>query len=62
MANVDYDFANRIVLLFARDEADVVILPYIDMLMAAHIWSSPAKFRDQRPSCGSIIQFGICRH
>jgi MFS family permease len=54
MAIVDRDFADRILLLLAKNEVDVVILPYIDMLWAAHQWPSPVKFKDELKS--SIIQ------
>ena len=46
-AGVDNDFAKRTLTLLARNEANVVILPYIDMLWAAHKWPYPVEFRDQ---------------
>lgn len=47
MARVDEGFARRILLLLTRNEADVVILPYIDMQWAAHSWPPPVEFRIQ---------------
>jgi len=45
MGAVDANFADRVVLLLARNEADAVILPYIDMLRAAHRWPYPPKYK-----------------
>ncbi|WP_306549235.1 hypothetical protein [Desulfobulbus sp.] len=47
MARVDANFSKNIVLLLARDEADAVILPYIDMLWAAHSWPYPIEFKNE---------------
>lgn len=49
---LDADFARRVLLLLARREADVVVLPYIDLLWAAHSWPSPPVFRERM---GSIL-------
>lgn len=38
MARPDGEFADRILKLLAERSADAVILPYIDMLWAAHYW------------------------
>lgn len=46
MGQVNIGFADGVLLLLARDEADAVVLPYIDMLWAAHAWPPPVKFRD----------------
>lgn len=46
MGLVDAKFSQRVLLLLARGEADAVVLPYIDMLWAAHAWPAPLKFKD----------------
>ncbi|MHA7882543.1 hypothetical protein [Nitratireductor rhodophyticola] len=38
MNKVDPAFADRLLWLLAQGEADAVVLPYIDMLWAAHAW------------------------
>lgn len=47
MGQVDSGFADRVLFLLARREADVVVLPYIDMLWAAHFWPPPVEFRKE---------------
>jgi hypothetical protein len=47
MGHVDRDFANRVLLLFARHETDAVVLPYIDMLKAAHRWPYPVQYKEE---------------
>lgn len=43
---VDDDFADRVILLLVRGEADAVVLPYVDLLWAAHQWPYPVEFKD----------------
>jgi len=43
---VDARFSERVLHLLAKKEADVVILPYIDMLAAAHNWPSPLSLKE----------------
>lgn len=47
MGGIDPDFADQVLLILAKAEADVVILPYIDLLWAAHHWPAPAKFNSE---------------
>jgi hypothetical protein len=47
MGQADDEFSSRVLLMLARNEADAVIIPYIDMLLAAHQWPSPAEFKDR---------------
>jgi hypothetical protein len=47
MGQADDDFSNRILLMLARNEVDAVIIPYIDMLWAAHQWPYPVEFKDR---------------
>jgi hypothetical protein len=59
-AAIDNNFANRVLLLLAKDEADAVILPYIDMMLAAHHWPSPIQFRDAlKPFMAQLKNSGI---
>ncbi|MGZ8225179.1 MAG: hypothetical protein ACXWT3_00910 [Methylococcaceae bacterium] len=46
MGQVDAGFTDRIFQLFAAHEADVVVLPYIDMLWAAHAWPAKTLFKE----------------
>jgi hypothetical protein len=47
MGQVDGEFADRVLLLLSRREADAVVLPYIDMLWAAHSWPADAIHKDE---------------
>ena len=59
-AKIDENFVSRVLLLLARNEADVVILPYIDMLWAAHQWPYPVKFRETlAPSVAHLNSSGF---
>jgi len=60
MATIDEYFANRVLLLLANKEADVVILPYIDMLWAAHRWPYPASLEEGMiPIIGQLEEAGV---
>ncbi|HUF80596.1 MAG TPA: hypothetical protein VMN03_05615, partial [Burkholderiales bacterium] len=39
-------FADRVVQLLGSHKADVVVLPYFDMLVAAHTWPAPTERKD----------------
>ncbi|MBS3984048.1 MAG: hypothetical protein KGZ66_00355 [Selenomonadales bacterium] len=47
MGQVDSGFADRVLLMLIRQEADVVVLPYIDMLWAAQAWPAEAEFKEE---------------
>ncbi|MEX0450040.1 hypothetical protein V6X63_09810 [Spiribacter sp. 221] len=44
---IDEGFAERAVLALARDEVDVLVLPFVDMLWAAHAWPSTYSLEDE---------------
>lgn len=57
---VDNKFSDRVLLLLARNEADAVILPYIDMLWAAHFWPTPTKFKEEMaPVVAELLATGF---
>ena len=45
--HIDPGFANRVLSLLMRQEADAVVLPYIDMLRSAHSWPAPLTFKQE---------------
>lgn len=47
MGQIDNDFADRIMLLLVKQEVDAVVLPFIDMLWAAHFWPAPVEFEEE---------------
>lgn len=47
MGQIDKNFVPRVILLLTQKEADAVVLPYIDLLWAAHDWPAPLKFKNQ---------------
>lgn len=47
MGEIGYGFFERVLLLLARNEADTVVLPYIDMLLSAHRWPYPIQFKEK---------------
>lgn len=53
---IDAQFANRIVMLLASRQADSVILPYSDMLWAAHTWPYPQEYKNQMQSVARSLQ------
>lgn len=60
MGHVDRDFAGRVLLLFARHETDAVVLPYIDMLWAAHRWPYPVQYKEElAPVVAKLKQSGF---
>ncbi|MCB4366222.1 hypothetical protein KIH07_21005 [Hydrogenophaga taeniospiralis] len=53
---IDAQFANRIVMLLTSKQADAVVLPYSDMLWAAHRWPYLQEFRDQMLSIAQTLE------
>jgi len=43
---IDFHFAERVLRLLEEEEADRVILPYVDFRWAAHQWPYPIEFED----------------
>ncbi|QTP55249.1 hypothetical protein HNO51_11465 [Billgrantia sulfidoxydans] len=56
MGQVHDNFVEDVLLLLARNEADVVVLPYIDMLWAAHRWPYPVEYREQLSPVASELE------
>lgn len=47
LGSIGEDFTERLMLLLLEGDADVVVLPYIDMLWAAHYWP-PKALKEER--------------
>lgn len=47
MGRIDENFVPNVIQLLVQQEADVVVLPHIDLLQAAHSWPMPLKFKKQ---------------
>ena len=47
MGGIQDDFSGRVINLLLQGDANAVVLPYIDMLWAAHQWPYPATYRDE---------------
>lgn len=59
MGQIDPGFAERVLSLLVRGEADAVVLPYIDMLWAAHKWPAPLEFADDmKPVLAALERTG----
>lgn len=59
MGQIDPGFAERVLSLLAQGEADAVVLPYIDMLWAAHKWPAPLEFAgDMQPVLTALERTG----
>mgnify|MGYP006167832319 FL=1 len=55
MGQIDPKFANRAALLLVEREADAVVFPYFDMLLAAHKWPPANTFKTEiEPSIAFI--------
>jgi hypothetical protein len=60
MASVDEAFPGHVIVLLARREADSVILPYVDMLWAAHRWPGPSEFKESlQPAISTLRKSGF---
>lgn len=58
--SVEAGFPAQALLLLARGEADTVVLPYLDLLWAAHRWPGPAAFREElRPAIAAMQKSGL---
>ena len=55
-ASVDEAFPGHVIVLLARREADSVVLPYVDMLWAAHRWPRPAEFKETLQPAISVMK------
>jgi hypothetical protein len=59
-AEIDEAFAGHVMLLLARREADSVVLPYIDLLWAAHRWPLASERRQTlRPAVSAMRDSGL---
>lgn len=47
MGRIGPAFADKVVWLLAQEDADAVVLPYIDLLWAAHAWPAPKEYEEQ---------------
>ncbi|MEM6251690.1 MAG: hypothetical protein AAF821_02100 [Cyanobacteria bacterium P01_D01_bin.156] len=56
---IDKDFTERIIALLREGEADVVVLPYLDLLWAPHNWPTESEFNDElKTVINSLIATG----
>lgn len=53
---MDAQFSNRIVMLLISRQADSVVLPFNDMLLAAHTWPYPLKFKNPMQAVARSLQ------
>jgi hypothetical protein len=56
---VDDDFVDRLILLLVRGEAGAVILPYVDLLWAAHQWPYPIDKDELNPVIDELSRVEI---
>lgn len=56
MGSVEQGFPAQALLLLVRGEAEAVVLPYIDLLWAAHRWPSPAEYRETLPAATAAMR------
>ena len=60
MGSVEEGFPAQALLLLARGEAEALVLPYIDLLWAAHRWPGPAESRETlRPATAAMRRSGL---
>jgi hypothetical protein len=55
-ATFDEQFVDRVLMLLASREADAVILPHMNMLLAAHEWPYPANLKVQVRSVAKAFE------
>ncbi len=60
MGNTDIHFAERVLLLLARNEVDAVVFPMFDMLKVAHAWPPPLEPKDKLQSIvDDLVEVGF---
>ena len=56
MGIIDDDYPKNITALLENEDADAVVLPYFDLLAAAHRWPYPLSFENQLKNVAATVQ------